>query len=1135
MNRLRIQILVFLLFFSFRVTAQEDYRFFSFSEKDGLLSNVITGTAEDGNGFIWVGSFAGLMRYDGYSFTPAAAINDSSSLKGHFIAALDTDRNGDVWIATESGVSRYDIETETFTAYPSETGGKISDTYQANKVFCFADGRVRYFSGGLFELDTLKKRFVPLLENFTEEHKIRNWFYCPDGGMIAGSPSEKAFYYINSSNEAISRVSGCKTPDSNPYERPYDILSLSDGKFYAGGDNGLFLIDFNAGTAEKISEIKGVKMPRQITAFYKDKNGTVWIGSNGEELYIIPSGNQKPLKIETDNTHTSTEKLKSYTVLNFFCDSRGLMWLGTWNGLAFTELNRHGGFRNLSHPENSAILPSNSVSCFTEISEGLIAIGTDGGGIALWDGKSPSRNGWEGPSEKSKMPNYSVLALATDGKGNIYDGGYKHPLHRFSYNGKENEVYAFAPADPEALECDFICDLYYENDTALWVLTNGGGLSAFNPKTKKFRRIKTDCNGTAPCSDYGICLAMDKEKTLYAGTYNGFFRYDSRKNEIQNFYHDSHDTTALSHNWVYCVFIDSKDRIWLGTSAGLNLFDKKTGRFKVYGKESGIDGAICSGILEDSDGFLWIATGKGIAKFSPEKGKVIRIYDKNDGLLNVNFNRSACLKTKDGTMYFGSSSGAVCFKPAEIKARTYIPTPVITALKINYKKVGIKTPGSPLKKSASRTKEITLTSEQSTFTLEFASPGYLGAASYSYSYKNASTDTAWNSLNKRREIDFTKLSAGVYTIEISAQNPDGVRSGIRTFTVRVLPPWYRTTTAYIICILILSGTVFLVHYFRVRNLTHQKLRLEAEVSIRTHELNQSAEEIASQRDQLFEQNKKIQEAYNLIESKNTAIRGSITCAQTIQTALLTKETDFYKYFAPSVVFRPKDIISGDFFWQKLVNNGDTESVFVSVIDCTGHGVPGAFMSIIANSVLNATVDISQIYSPEKILSRLSNQISVMLNQNCSDNKDGMDMALCRFDRKKGGVFDSLKYAGAKNSLFIRRTNDTEYQVVKGDRHSIAGGVKYGADFTAKPFTLHEFKISPGDIIYMATDGIADMCGSDRKRFSRDRFAALLNRIYPLDMECQAAEIEKTITSYSTGAEQRDDISVLGLKILNAKI
>jgi serine phosphatase RsbU (regulator of sigma subunit) len=158
----------------------------------------------------------------------------------------------------------------------------------------------------------------------------------------------------------------------------------------------------------------------------------------------------------------------------------------------------------------------------------------------------------------------------------------------------------------------------------------------------------------------------------------------------------------------------------------------------------------------------------------------------------------------------------------------------------------------------------------------------------------------------------------------------------------------------------------------------------------------------------------------------------------------------------------------------------------------------------------------------------------MLNQNCSDNKDGMDMALCRFDRKKGGVFDSLKYAGAKNSLFIRRTDDTEYHVVKGDRHSIAGGVKYGADFAAKPFTLHEFKISPGDIIYMTTDGITDMCGSDRKRFSRNRFTGLLNRIYPLDMECQAAEIEKTITSYSTGAEQRDDISVLGLKILNAK-
>jgi serine phosphatase RsbU (regulator of sigma subunit) len=206
-------------------------------------------------------------------------------------------------------------------------------------------------------------------------------------------------------------------------------------------------------------------------------------------------------------------------------------------------------------------------------------------------------------------------------------------------------------------------------------------------------------------------------------------------------------------------------------------------------------------------------------------------------------------------------------------------------------------------------------------------------------------------------------------------------------------------------------------------------------------------------------------------------------------------------------------------------------IFASVIDCTGHGVPGALMSIIANAVLNDIVETNGIYDPAAILSELSFRIATMLAQDSSDNKDGMDMALCRFITDNDGNFLSLTFSGAKNPLYIWHQGDTEYQIVKADRKSVAGGVRNQGSIQREVFQESELPISKGDTLYMSSDGILDMCDSHRKRYTRTRFVQLINRIHPLKMESQATEIEKVVERYLQETEQRDDISVLGLRIL----
>ncbi len=1121
-------------------TAQNEYTLYSYIEKDGLASNSITDIAEDGNGFIWIGSSSGLMFYDGYSFRIINSGNDSLSLHGNYINDLDTDANGNIWIASESCVCKYDILSETFTPYKSQIDGKIESCYQANILFMMHNGKIRYYASRMFELDTIAHRFVPIQDEVYLPHHIRQCYHCKDDKFLAISIEEKMIYYIDSEGHEIAHIS-C---ENTPFGRTTDMLELGDGKFYIASDNGLIKADFQAKTIKKIDRVGNYIMPTQIATIYlDDSTSELWIGTNAEELHIISANRKKLSVIPSDETHTSSQKLNSSTVLKIFRDSRNLIWLGTWHGLSIMDTNRKKQFRNLIFPECGNILPSCTISGIDENRNGLLAISTDGGGIAFWNKKSSRHTDIKDNHSNDNMPNLSVLTIAYDSKGNLYNGGYMHQLHRYSPDRQSDEVYPYDPDDPDALHCNFITKILVENDTTIWVLTNGSGLSLFNPNTKKFKHIIVDKNGVKPCSPYGICMTLNNEGNIIVGTYEGLFIYNHQQNTVRNYQHNDMTANSLSHNWVYSIYTDSEGLIWVGTCSGLDLFDPETETFTVYDQDAGFSNTVCSAILEDDNRNLWIATSNGIAKFSIEQRKVTRKYDKSDGLLTSNFTKCSYFKDRAGTFYFGTSSGLAYFHPDKILPNHKVEKPLITRLLIDYKTSTPNTPGSPLSKSMSRVNNITLTSEQSTFTLQYASPAYPDASSYTYEYRILGDDKGWLNKGRRREIDFPNTAPGIYKIALVARNTDGAKSEPTYLTVTVLPPWYKTIMAQIAMAATVILIITLIVRQRFRNLKLQKQKLEDEVKQRTQEirkanimleqrnqeLNQSAEEIKSQRDMLSEQNQKLENALFTIKSKNFAIQGSITYAQTIITALLTKETEFYQIFDTAYILKPKDIISGDFFWLKNIETESAQMVFVADIDCTGHGVPGAFMSIIANAVLNEIVETDHIYQPCEIISELSYRISKMLEQEYSNNKDGMDMALCRFNREADGPFHSMIFSGAKIPIYIRRASDAEYAMIKGDRKSVAGGVRNDEPLEKKIYQECKLEIQKGDTIYMSSDGILDMANPERKRFSRTRFLELINRIYPLEMDCQAVEIEKEIANFAQDTEQRDDISVLGLR------
>jgi PAS domain S-box-containing protein len=283
---------------------------------------------------------------------------------------------------------------------------------------------------------------------------------------------------------------------------------------------------------------------------------------------------------------------------------------------------------------------------------------------------------------------------------------------------------------------------------------------------------------------------------------------------------------------------------------------------------------------------------------------------------------------------------------------------------------------------------------------------------------------------------------------------------------------------------------------------NQIIAIDSDIS----KLKEAEKEILLHRDELF--------------IKNDQIKGSITYAQTIQNAILPAKTEIDKYFESFILFRPKDIVSGDFYWYTKVENYH----FFAVVDCTGHGVPGAFMSMIGSRLLSEVIVEQKCFSPSEILKKLDNKIHKVLKQEKTDIQDGMDVCLCRIEI---GEKVKVLFSGAKRDLLHYNLGDKSLEVITGERKSIGGktGLKNNEEFNET-----ELEISKGDILYLTTDGFIDQNNKERKRFGSNEFNELLKNNAEKPLNEQKILFENALDSWMLNTKQRDDIAIVGIKV-----
>ncbi|MBI3511108.1 MAG: SpoIIE family protein phosphatase [Bacteroidetes bacterium] len=389
----------------------------------------------------------------------------------------------------------------------------------------------------------------------------------------------------------------------------------------------------------------------------------------------------------------------------------------------------------------------------------------------------------------------------------------------------------------------------------------------------------------------------------------------------------------------------------------------------------------------------------------------------------------------------------------------------------------------------------------------YAAPYFMFNEQPKFSYRLDGLDTNWSAPSNSFTKEYNNLGEGTYTFRVRATNELGMIAREATYTFTILPPWYRTWWAYSFYILSFIGLFWISIRISARRLRMQKQKLEVLVSERTAE-------VVFQKQQIEKQKTELETAY-------TEIQDSIHYAERIQNAILPVQYEMAAHLPEAFVFfRPRNIVSGDFYWYTWRDNKS----FLACVDCTGHGVPGAFMSLIGNTLLNQIIIEKKTDSPDQVLNMLHEGVRHSLKQDTGgETRDGMDIAFVIIDHEK----NELHYAGANRALWYVR--DGNFNEIKADKFPIAGD-----QFEEKRiFSGHTVEMKKGDVFYLSTDGYADQFGGERgKKFMVKQFQKVLLGIAGDDMKQQRSIIEKSFLHWKGEHDQVDDVLVIGFRYLN---
>lgn len=1082
-------------------------RFKHLTVEDGLTQNSITCLAQDKTGFIWIGTYNGLNKYDGYQITTfKASADDSSGIYHSAIRCLYPDDENNLWAGTiGGGMFRINLVSGKITNFKVDSlkANSISNNF-VNAIREFLPGKL-YIStnDGLNIFDKKTELFtvihktgknsIPFLSDnirqMTKDTRGHIWFTHLNAGITEYNPENGACNYY-------SKNAGDKQINSNSVKT---IYADSKGRIWISCWNmGSAIVDTKTGkifsSNDTLHKYKDLSKVALISQFYEDNKGNIWMATAEHGIACMDAVSNKIIFYENDKGDGET--INDNTVFAIFQDRSGLIWAGTWKGgvnIMNPRTLLFGYYKHQSHSSNT--LGDNNVTAIARKSDHEVFIGHSAA-VDLFDYKDKHFKPFpiNVNDNQSLRANSSVLFIYSDSKDSSLwfstSGGY--PYRYYPKTGKYRNY--IATADTSSFGYHTTFTILRDNSSQLWIASSAEGLYLYNDAKDNFKVYKSQVSNAHTISGNSInTFIQDRDGNLLIGTNKGLCLFNTGTKIAERFIKDDAGINLFGEEAVYALHLDKKNNLWVGTTGGLYWFDTKTKTQKKLSKLNEAFSNMIYGIVEDQEGNLWITTDNGILMLNDAQ-KIFRHYNTADGLQGREFALNSCFRSDDGILFFGGSNGLNVFDPKKLETNNSAPQIAFTGFSVLNKNY-------PLPVNINYIKEINLTYHDYFFSFEFSALDYTNIAENRYEYKLEGFNDTWVNNGNSHSVTFTNLNPGNYTLKVRACNNDGVWCKIPAeVKISISPPFWKTTWFYAICGMLGILCFYLYIQWREKRLVKEKILLENEVEKRTIELK--------------EEKLKLEVAHK-------EIKDSINYAKRIQEAILPLKENIDNYLQEYfILYKPKDIVAGDFYWFYALP--EEEAVLIAAVDCTGHGVPGAFMSMIGNEQLSKIINERNITQPDLILNELHKGIRAALKQDhlSGETRDGMDIVLCKLFLGKS----YLEYAGAMRPLWLIRNH--ELTEIKANKQPI-GGME--ADYR-KPFTNNRLEIKKNDCIYLFTDGFADQFGGERgKKFMLRNFEKMLIEIDSLSMTEKQTEMNKQIEKWKGNHEQVDDILVIGIK------
>lgn len=802
----------------------QEARFAAYSIRDGLSQNTVSALVQDHHGFLWIGTWDGLNRFDGYEFRVYRPDpDDEGAISDSLVSALALTPDGNLWIGTRhGGLNHYHRARDRFLVLPTGEGPAALPSKRIEALLVAQDESLwAATDNGVFRILGPPER--PTIERVMPGRSMA-LAQGPDGVVWIGM--EDGALYRHEGGEPVP-VSLWQ--DDPPVAIRAILADRADETWIATFSAEVFRVQGDDVVTRFPLGVGDEHEPGRFRSLARDPDGGLWVGGLGAGLvYFDPDSNTRRA---FSQQRLDPHGLQHDDVLALLVDRERTLWIGTLSGgLARLVLGGTGLLHYRHQPEQPHSLNHNTVTAFAQLADGTLLVGTDGGSINALDAETGrftvmriAADGGEGIAR--------VWALHLDRREGLWAGTWGGGLYHRPAGADEFAAVASVPGK-------IITSLAGDGES-LWVGSADGGLAQLDlAGTLLAHHLLGDAPGVAGSISVTSLLA-EPGGDLWVGTWSaGVARLEPDTGRLA-WLHDATGSARQPQHRVRALARGRDGVLWVGTAAGLGRIDPERQRIEHLGTRHGLPGGTIYGIVEDGDGRLWLSTNSGLVRFDPANPGT-RLFTPEEGVQDYEFNGGAYIALPGGRAAFGGVNGFNIVDPAAVRPASTPAKVVITDFMLFGRSVHpeAEPAESPLPVAASELTALQLAHRYNMLGFRFAAPLALAPRQLRYAYRLDGFDDDWRiAAPEDRLAVYTNLSPGRYQLRVRAVGADDAVSGEeRLIELRIHPPWWGSAPAYIayaaFALLALVGLV----QWRTVALRRHATALQAQVRARTRRL-----------------------------------------------------------------------------------------------------------------------------------------------------------------------------------------------------------------------------------------------------------------------------------------------------------